>query len=61
MPATSEITHEIEGYGSTENPVTNLPAGKTGVYGVTLFIFCKPEIIHILPKKKKAIKLLCVI
>lgn len=51
MPATSEMTHDIEGFDNIENSVTNLHRGKTGVCRVTLFIFCKSKISPITKKE----------
>lgn len=39
MPTTSETTHDIEGFDSIGNSVTNLLGGKIGVYRTTLIYF----------------------
>lgn len=51
--ATSETAHKIEGFDNIDNSLGNWDGSKTGVYRITLFIFCKSEIIHIKKKKHK--------
>lgn len=49
--ATSETAHKIERFDNIDNSLDNWDGSKTGVYGFTLFIFCKSEIIYV--KKKE--------